>query len=77
VRSKEYAIWQTAGSQSKTMGITTQNSKAKPATRRVAPPKGVNWSRFWMQMLIAVLVFNLIAGLVTWFFIFPKLHPGM
>jgi len=59
------------------MGTTTQSSKAKPATGSAAPRRGVNWSRFWLQMLIAMLVFNIIAGLVTWFFIFPKLHPGM
>ncbi len=56
---------------------STQKSEAKAATPSATPRKGVNWFRFWMQMLIAVLVFNVIAGLVTWFFIFPKLHPGM
>jgi len=27
-------------------------------------------------MLVAMVVFNVIAGLVTWFFIFPHLHPA-
>jgi heme/copper-type cytochrome/quinol oxidase subunit 2 len=46
---------------------------AAPPRRQT--PRGINWFRFWMQMLVAMLVFNLIAGLVTWFFIFPHLHP--
>jgi hypothetical protein len=40
-----------------------------PATR-------INWFRFWMRMLIAMLAFNVIAGVITWFFIFPHLHPA-
>ncbi len=35
----------------------------------------VNWYRFWVQMAIAALAFNILAGLVTWYFIFPKLFP--
>ena len=50
------------------------NSRAASAG---APRKGINWFRFWVQMAIAALIFNIVAGLVTWFFIFPKLHPGM
>jgi len=45
---------------------------AAPPSRRV----GINWVRFWLQMLAAMLVFNVVAGLVTWFFIFPHLHPA-
>jgi hypothetical protein len=36
----------------------------------------MNWFRFWIQILIAMMVFNVIAGLVTWYFIFPHLHPA-
>jgi len=44
---------------------------ARPPARRT-----MNWFRFWVQMAVAMLVFNIIAGLVTWFFIFPHLHPA-
>jgi hypothetical protein len=37
---------------------------------------GINWFRFCMQMLAAMVVFNIVAGLVTWYFIFPHLHPA-
>jgi hypothetical protein len=30
-----------------------------------------------MQMLVAVVVFNVIAAIVAWFFILPRLHQGM
>jgi hypothetical protein len=40
------------------------------------PATGINWFRFWMRMLIAMLAFNVIAALITWFFIFPHLHPA-
>ncbi|HXW65248.1 MAG TPA: hypothetical protein VEK74_09205 [Burkholderiaceae bacterium] len=59
------------------MSTPTQNPNVKPTQGAAGQRKGINWFRFWMQMLVAVLVFNIIAGLVTWFFIFPKLHPGM
>jgi hypothetical protein len=35
--------------------------------------KAVNWLRFWIEVLIAMVVFNVIAALVTWLFILPKL----
>lgn len=35
-----------------------------------------DWKRFWVRSLIAVFIFNILAGLVTWYFIFPRLHPG-
>lgn len=41
--------------------------------RRVS---AINWHRFWIQMAIAAVVFNIVAGIVTWYFIFPRLHPG-
>jgi len=34
------------------------------------------WYRFWKRMLLSALVFNVVAGLVTWFFLFPRLFPG-
>lgn len=58
------------------MQTPTQASEAR-AAQEATPRKEMNWFRFWMQMLVAMLVFNVIAGLVTWFFIFPRLHPGM
>jgi len=30
-----------------------------------------------MQMLVAVVVFNVIAAIVAWFFILPRLHHAM
>jgi len=51
--------------------------RVKATTQGATPRRGINWFRFWMQMLVAMLVFNIIAGLVTWFFVFPRLHPGM
>ncbi len=62
----------------------TPNTPARRATgprsrlaSATAPRRpGINWSRFWIQMLVAMMVFNVIAGLVTWFFIFPHLHPA-
>jgi len=78
VRKKPKALSRTVLDRFVPMNIPTQKSDARAATRGAASPrKGVNWFRFWMQMLVAVLIFNVIAGLVTWFIIFPKLHPGM
>jgi hypothetical protein len=33
----------------------------------------IDWFRFWRDMAIAALVFNVVAGLVTWYYIFPLL----
>ncbi len=33
----------------------------------------IDWFRFWRDMLIAAVVFNVVAGLVTWYYIFPLL----
>ena len=54
-----------------------QTPGATPAGRSAEAParSSVNWMRFWLQMLAAMMVFNIIAGLVTWYFIFPRLHP--
>ena len=54
----------------------SEQKSAPRAPAASAPRRGINWFRFWMQMLIAMLVFNLIAGFVTWYFIFPRLHPA-
>jgi hypothetical protein len=45
------------------------------AGRRAPARSGFNWFRFWMQMLAAMIVFNIVAGLLTWYYIFPRLHP--
>jgi hypothetical protein len=37
---------------------------------------GANWFRFWMRSLIAIIVFNIIAGIITWHYVFPHLHPA-
>ena len=58
-------------------GAPAQASGAQMPARSAARKSGINWFRFWMQMLVALVFFNIVAGLVTWFFIFPKLHPGM
>jgi hypothetical protein len=34
------------------------------------------WYRFWKRMLWSALAFNVVAGLVTWFVLFPRLFPG-
>lgn len=50
---------------------------ARPAGAPAARPRsGINWFRFWMQMLVAMVVFNILAGLFTWYVLFPILHPG-
>ena len=41
-----------------------------------APRRPINWFRFWIQMGIAMLVFNVIAAFITAYFIFPHLHPA-
>jgi hypothetical protein len=35
-----------------------------------------DWLRFWIRTAIAVVAFNIVAGLVTWYLIFPRLHPS-
>jgi len=61
------------------MNVQTMNGRTqeKDTTAGAPPRRSINWFRFWMQMLVAMLVFNVIAGFVTWYFIFPRLHPGM
>ena len=65
--------------------VTDNRTQESASARVVERPRGnaaqrqtrtgVNWFRFWIQMLVAMMVFNIIAGLVTWYFIFPHLHP--
>ena len=59
----------TGGSADATAELTGGSSAQQPT------PTGINWFRFWIQTLVAMMVFNVIAGLVTWYFIFPHLHP--
>ncbi len=42
-----------------------------------APQDGFNWFRFWVRVAVAALAFNVVAALVTWYFVFPKLHPDL
>ena len=37
-------------------------------------PGEFNWVKFWIEMGIYALIFNIVAGLITWYYIFPKLH---
>jgi hypothetical protein len=45
---------------------------ARAPARRAA---GIDWFRFWVQMAIAAVVFNIVAALVAWYFVLPRLHP--
>ncbi len=49
--------------------------KRQERPRSPAAPRRMNWLRFWIQMGIAMVVFNIIAAVVTAVFIFPHLHP--
>jgi hypothetical protein len=49
---------------------------ASASPRPSAPQGGFNWVRFWLRSLLAMLVFNLVAGFATWYWIFPRLHPA-
>jgi hypothetical protein len=62
-------------------GQTTPNDTPAPipdttAVNAAQRRPGINWFRFWIQMLVAMMVFNVVAGLVTWYFIFPHLHSA-
>jgi hypothetical protein len=43
------------------------------APRAVAP---FNWARFWIRSAVSVILFNVIAGVLTWVWIFPRLFPA-
>jgi len=39
-----------------------------------APPKrGFNWAGFLIESAIAIAIFNIVAAIVTWYFILPRL----
>jgi hypothetical protein len=48
------------------------NPHARPLTGS-APKKGFNWKGFLIESAIAIAIFNIIAGFVTWYFILPRL----
>lgn len=49
-------------------------AQAAPGSR---PNTGAfDWRRFWIRSLLAALAFNVVAALVTWFWIFPHLFPS-
>ena len=35
--------------------------------------KGFNWKRFLLESIIAIVLFDVIAWIVTWYFILPRL----
>jgi hypothetical protein len=37
------------------------------------PRRGFNWAGFLIESAIAIVVFNVIAAVVTWYFILPRL----
>ena len=37
-------------------------------------PGDFDWVKFWIEMGIYGLIFNIVAGLITWYYLFPKLH---
>lgn len=50
-------------------GVTITRSNGKQKN-----PGAFNWVKFWIEMGIYALIFNIVAGLITWYYIFPKLH---
>jgi hypothetical protein len=54
-------------------GHPARSASQGPAAR---PTDGFNWFRFWMRVLVAMIAFNVLAGLLTWYVIFPRLHPA-
>lgn len=54
----------------------TLTTAPAPGAGNAAPRRTINWFRFWIQMGIAMIVFNIIAAFVTAYFIFPHLHPA-
>jgi hypothetical protein len=57
---------------------TQAKAASLPQPRRGSPPApgGFDWMRFWVRSLMAVLLFNAVAAFVTWYWIFPRLHPA-
>ncbi len=52
----------------------SQAPSNRPGTGRTQPKRANSWMRFWIEVLVAMLVFNLIAAFVTWKWIFPRLY---
>ena len=52
------------------------SSSALPEGPQSRMPAGFDWRRFWVRTALAALAFNLAAGLLTWFWIFPHLFPA-
>jgi hypothetical protein len=50
---------------------------ANTVERKGAAPRnqGIDWKAFLIKAAIGIAVFNLIAALVTWFFVMPRLRP--
>jgi len=49
----------------------TRDETTRPAK---APRKrGFNWAGFLIESAIAIAIFNIVAGIVTWYFILPRL----
>jgi hypothetical protein len=47
------------------------------ADHRISPERReFPWLRFWAQSVLAALAFNVIAAIVTWHFILPRLFPA-
>ena len=47
-----------------------QKAPSDLARRRRSTMK---WLRFWIEVLIAMVIFNIIAAIATWYFILPRL----
>ena len=63
-----------AGRSGAASGETASGPSPSEAGARPAAPS-FDWKRFWIRSLIAIAIFNIVAGLLTWYFIFPRLHP--
>jgi hypothetical protein len=50
---------------------------ANNVERKGAAPgnQGINWKAFLIKAAIGIGLFNLIAALVTWYFVLPKQRP--
>ena len=55
--------------------MKNEQTPAAAPTPVAGAPRRMNWVRFWIQMGIAMLVFNIVAAFITAVFILPHLHP--
>lgn len=39
------------------------------------PRPAFDWKRYWIRAALWALAFNIVAVLVTWLWILPRLHP--